>query len=65
MHATDRDATVWAMTRPSVEFGAGDQPRRTEAEILCQALRADLRSRDERTARLRAMQLASGVDAKV
>lgn len=64
MNATAMDATVWAVTRPSVEIGTADRPHRTEAETLSLALRADLRSRDERTARLRAMLLASGLDAK-
>jgi hypothetical protein len=64
MNATDMDATVCATTRSSVEIGAADLQVRTEAETLSFALRADLRSRDERTARLRAMILASGLDAK-
>ena len=57
------DANIFAKTRPAVEAGVADRPDRTEAEVLSLALRADIRSRDERTARLRAMRLAVGADA--
>lgn len=51
-----------AMARSSATNRATEDQRKAEAETLSCALRADRRSRDERTARLRAMALAIGAD---
>jgi hypothetical protein len=55
MAALDR-----AMTRSTATDATTIRPSKTEAETLWSALRADRASRDERTARLRAMALAIG-----
>jgi hypothetical protein len=57
MHALDR-----AVTRSAAPAKTTADPRKSEAETLWVALRADRRSRDERTARLRAMALAADAD---
>lgn len=49
-----------AMMRSTVTDATTIRPIKTDAEILWSALRADRASRDERTARLRAMALAIG-----
>ncbi len=51
-----------AMARSSATNKTTADQRKAEAETLFCALRADRRSRDERTARLRAMALAIGAD---
>ena len=51
-----------AITRSTPLAKAMAEPRKSEAEALWCALRADRQSRDERTARLRAMALSSGTD---
>ncbi len=56
------DAFDRAMTRSTAPAKTTADPRKSEAETLWGALRADRRSRDERTARLRAMALAIGAD---
>lgn len=57
------DAVVFAMTRASASNDADHRQRKVEAAALHSALRAERRSRDERTARLRAMLLAIGDEA--
>ncbi|MGC5778500.1 hypothetical protein [Methylobacterium sp. NFXW15] len=57
------DAVVFAMTRESASNDSSPQQRKLADQALHLALRAERRSRDERTARLRAMLLAIGEQA--
>ncbi|GJD33855.1 hypothetical protein [Methylobacterium aerolatum] len=56
------DANDRALVRPVTTDAALAERRRLDSETLWVALRADRRSRDERTARLRAMTLAAAAD---
>jgi hypothetical protein len=56
------DANNRALVRSAETADATADRRRAEAETVWSALRADRQSRDERTARLRAMALAVGAD---
>ena len=58
------DAVVFAMTRASASNDADHRQKKADADALHSALRANLRACDERTARLRAMLLAVGDEAR-
>lgn len=56
------NATLRALARPMAKDATPSAHRQLDSETLWSALRADRRSRDERTARLRAMALAVAPD---